>query len=102
MIRSVLFALLLPSTALAADGPALFKQSCVPCHGKDGSGNTPAGKALKAHDLRTPEVQKRSDAELARQVRDGKGNMPAFKGKISEEEITALVGFVRSLAKAGS
>lgn len=100
MIRNVLFALLLAPAAFGADGAATFKQSCAPCHGKDGSGNTPAGKALKAKDLRREEAQKMTDAELARQVRNGKGNMPAFKGKLSDDEIAAVIAHVRSLASA--
>jgi mono/diheme cytochrome c family protein len=99
MIRMVLLALLVPSAALAANGAAMFNQSCAACHGKDGSGSTPVGKALKVHDLRAPEVQKKSDAELAKQIRDGKGSMPAFKGKISEDDITALVAHIRELGK---
>ena len=99
MIRNVLFALLIPTTALASEGAALFKQSCVVCHGKDGSGNTPTGKALKAQDLRRAEVQKLSDAAIAKLIRDGKGSMPGFKAKMSDGDIAALVAHIRALAK---
>jgi len=82
----------------AADGGALFKQNCVPCHGADGSGNTPAGKTLHAKDLRSPEVQKLTDIAIAKQIREGKNKMPAFK-QLNPEQVEALVGFVRALAK---
>ena len=46
-----------PKAALGDDGAATFKTKCSPCHGVDGSGNTPAGKTVKAQDLRAPEIQ---------------------------------------------
>jgi mono/diheme cytochrome c family protein len=98
MIRNVLLAILLPSTAFAAgNGASLYKQSCVACHAADGSGSTPAGKALKARDLRSAEVQKHSDAELTAAIRDGKGKMPPFKAKVSAADISALVAHIRAL-----
>jgi len=98
MRRIALALLFLPAIALA-DGAANFKQSCAPCHGADGSANTPAGKSTKAKDLRSPAVQKKTDEELANQIRNGKGPMPAFKARFKEDEIKELVAFVRALAK---
>src|SRR6266481_6079798 len=60
----------------SGSGASVFKAKCVSCHGADGSGNTPVGKSLQVADLRSPEVQKKSDAELAESVSEGKGNMP--------------------------
>jgi len=91
--------LLVALPALASDGAALFKKNCAPCHGVDGSANTPAGKSLKAKDLRSAEVQKKSDADLAKQIRDGKGPMPGFKASLTQADVDALVAFVRALAK---
>jgi cytochrome c6 len=87
-----------PTTAQdAPNGAAIFKSKCVTCHGADGSG-TAVGKSLKVADLRSDAVQKKSDAELIQSVSDGKGNMPGFKGNITDEEIQAAVTFVRTLA----
>ena len=80
------------------DGAVLFTQNCAPCHGKDGSGNTSVGRSLKAKDLRSPEVQKLSDAEMTKIITDGKGNMPAFKARFKPEEIVEIVKFLRSIA----
>ncbi|MGA8309688.1 MAG: cytochrome c [Terriglobales bacterium] len=90
-----------PSFAVAegsAAGAGVFKAKCVTCHGPDGSGNTPVGKSLQTADLRSPEVQKKSDAELTQSVSEGKGNMPAFKGNITDEEIQSVLKYVRTLA----
>ena len=94
--------MLLASTALADAAPSAadtFKSKCAMCHGADGSSDTPAGKSMKSPDLRTPEVQKLSDADLAKTISDGKGKMPAYKAKLSAAEISSLVGYIRGLKK---
>ena len=79
-------------------GVSVFKAKCITCHGPDGSGNTPVGKSLQVADLRSPEVQKKADAELTESVSEGKGNMPAFKTILNEDEIHAVLKYVRTLA----
>ena len=81
----------------APNGATVFKSKCVTCHGADGSG-TAVGKSLKVADLRSDEVQKKPDAELIQSVSDGKGNMPGFKGNLTDDEIHAAITFVRTLA----
>jgi len=81
------------------DGAAIYKSKCAMCHGPDGAGQTPMGKNLKLRDLRSAEVQKQTDAELVKWIADGKGKMPAYKGKLTPAEIDALVGFIRTLKK---
>ena len=96
-ILTVSILIILPATLAAADGAALYKAKCAMCHGADGSGATPMGKSMKLRDLRSPEVQKQTDAELTKVTADGKGKMPAYKGKLSDAEISALVAHMRSL-----
>ena len=92
--------LLLTASARAQDDAAgLFKAKCAACHGADGGGNTPAGKAMKVRDLHSPDVQKQTDAQLTEIVTAGKGAMPAYKGKLTDDQIKQLVGYVRELAK---
>ncbi len=102
----VLAALAMPAAARAdaasvAAGGAVYKEQCVGCHGADGSGNTPIGKALKVQDLRKPEIRAMKDADLAAAITNGKGKMPPFKGKLSAAQIGQVVDYIRSLAKAG-
>lgn len=99
---SILLALGLANPGyLHAEGDAapLYKANCVVCHGADGSGNSPSGKALKAKDLRSDEVQKKSDAELADGITKGQGKMPPFGKKLKQQQIQQLVSYVRQLAK---
>jgi mono/diheme cytochrome c family protein len=92
--------LTLPAALCAqSDADKIFKTHCVLCHAADGSGSSPTGKALKAKDLKSDEVQKVSDADLAAVITNGKGKMPAFGKKLKPEDITALVHYVRDLAK---
>lgn len=85
--------------AHAQSGAALFKAKCAPCHGPDGKGATSMGKVLKVRDLSSAEVQKQSDAELTEMIENGKGKMPAYKGKLSTADIKELVSYIRTLKK---
>jgi mono/diheme cytochrome c family protein len=94
----VVMVAVLPAVAEdSSAGAGVFKSKCVTCHGQDGKG-TAVGKSLQVADLRSPAVQSKSDAELIQSVSDGKGNMPAFKGNITDDEIHAVVTFVRTFA----
>jgi cytochrome c6 len=98
----LLAALVLAITApmQAQDAAALFKSKCAVCHAPDGSGSGAMGKQLGVTDLRADEVQKQTDAQLNDSITNGKGTkMPAYKGKITDDQITGLVGYIRSLAK---
>ncbi len=78
-----------------------FETRCAGCHGPDGSG-TPLGKRLQVADLRSAAVQGRPAAELIAAVTNGKGNMPPFKGKLSDQQITAVIAYVRTLGASGN
>lgn len=89
-----------PAVANEPAGAVLYRQkACSGCHGSDGSGNTPAGKAVKARDLRSSEVQKQSDEELSAAIANGRGKMPAFKSALSAQQITEIVAYIRTLKK---
>jgi cytochrome c6 len=91
--------------AVAADATGLWNQHCASCHGKDGSGSTTMGKKLGVKDYRDAKVQAAfSDGEVESAIKSGvkeggKEKMKAFKDKLSDEDIKALVAYVRSLKK---
>ena len=87
--------------SLTADSDAakVYKTNCALCHAADGSGETASGKALNAKDLRSPEAQAKSDAELAGVIAKGTGKMPAFGKKLSPDGIKSLVAYIRALPK---
>ena len=94
--------LFVSSIARANSGPdnagasATFRTKCAMCHGPDGGGSE-VGKSMNVPDLRSPAIQKLPDAQLAQVVADGKGGMPSFKSSLSEDQIHALVVYIRSL-----
>ncbi|HUB03256.1 MAG TPA: cytochrome c [Terriglobales bacterium] len=96
---AVLTLALLTSTYMFADGAADFKAKCAACHGATGSADTAMGKNLKIRDLGSADVQGQSDAQLTDIISKGKGKMPAYDGKLSKDQISDLVKYIRSLKK---
>ncbi|HYJ89259.1 MAG TPA: cytochrome c [Pyrinomonadaceae bacterium] len=74
-----------------------FEKHCVACHGQDGEGGTITvdNKTLNVPSLTKGHALTHKDEELAKQITNGKDEMPAFKDKLSPTEIFALVNFIR-------
>lgn len=86
------------SSRALASGADTYKAKCGGCHGPDGSGATAMGKKFKLRDLRSPEVQKQSDADLQGIIANGKSPMPAFAKSLDSTQVQELVAYVRSVA----
>jgi mono/diheme cytochrome c family protein len=89
-----------PMTVPAAavqTGPALYAQKCSGCHGKGGQG-MPMWKDKGQPDFTSGSFQQsRTDQQLTDSISNGKGKfMPAFKSKLSGDQIASLVAQVRS------
>jgi mono/diheme cytochrome c family protein len=80
-------------------GADIYKLKCAMCHAVDGTANTPAGKAFKAASFSDPAVVKISDADRTVVVKNGKNKMPVFGDKLSADQITAVLGYIRTLEK---
>jgi cytochrome c6 len=55
------------------------------------------GKTMKVKDLGSEEVQKQSDADLTTVIEKGKKPMPGYEGKLTKDQITDLVKYLRTL-----
>ena len=94
-----------PLAARATDAKTSWANNCAQCHGANGKGDTKMGKMLNAMDLTDPKKQSSfTDAKAATAIKDGikqngKTTMKAFGGKLSDDEIKALVAYVRTLKK---
>src|SRR5215813_2286439 len=88
------------STLLVADGNALYAAKCATCHGKDGRG-TPNWRSKGQPDFTDKNWQKaHTDAQITDATKNGKGKfMPAFKSKMSDEEIAAVTARIRAFGK---
>jgi mono/diheme cytochrome c family protein len=86
--------------ASQAPSPAagLFQQNCAGCHGTDGKGT----RGLGTPDFTSHSIQSGlSDQQVLDTIRNGKaGRMPAWAGKLSDAQITALAAYIRSFATA--
>jgi mono/diheme cytochrome c family protein len=104
---TLLGTLLAASSASAGDTDTatLWTKNCQSCHGKDGKGETKAGKEKDVKDLTDPKV--RADftrPEMIKRVKEGvkdektgKSRMKPFGEKLSDEQIGALVDWVLAL-----
>ncbi len=87
--------------ASGADAGALWNKYCASCHGKNGSGHTAMGRKAGARDYRNAAVQASfSDSEAFSAIkrgvkRKGKAKMKGYGHKLSDNEIRALVAYVR-------
>jgi len=97
ILAIVIFALVFVNLCSAQTGTDLFKSKCAMCHGPDGKGQTAMGKNLNIRDLGSTEVQSQSDADLTKIITDGKGKMPKYDGKLTSDQITDLVKYIRTL-----
>jgi mono/diheme cytochrome c family protein len=92
-------------SARAADVKTNWDNNCAQCHGKDGRADTKMGKQLNAKDLTDPKVQAAfTDAKATQSIKEGvkqngKTTMKAFGGKLTDEEIKALVAYTRTLKR---
>jgi mono/diheme cytochrome c family protein len=80
-----------------ASAAADYSQFCIKCHKADGTGGSVElddGEKINVESLREHGL-KDSDAHLAKQIREGGDEMPAFKGRLDEQRINNLVRYVR-------
>jgi len=82
--------------AAPPSGSAIFKRRCMMCHGADGKGFP----TVKTPDFTDPKWQaSMKDKDLTETIKNGKKgtHMPPFGDKLSEDEIKAVIGHIRSL-----
>ena len=86
--------------ANARSAAELYAKNCASCHGRDGRAKTFKAKMKHARNFTDSEWQGRvSDERIFNSIMNGKGKMPAYGKKLSEQEIDALVTYVRSFKK---
>ena len=89
----------------AADVTANWEKHCLKCHGKDGTGNTKMGKQSGVKDYTDPKVQEAmKDDSAVRIIKEGivekgKKKMDPYGDKLNDEEIKALIAYMRTFKK---
>ena len=74
----------------------LYKGKCQACHGADGKASA-VGKKLGAKDFQDPDVAKESEADMANIIGQGKNKMPAYKDKLTNDQIKALASYIKEM-----
>ncbi len=79
-----------------AAGEAVYKANCQSCHGSAGTPNPGIAKAMGVKPANDPEYKKTSAADMIAAVKNGKGKMKAFSGKLTDAQIKDAVDYFRS------
>ena len=81
-----------------ATARANYAKHCEPCHGPTGEGGLVKveNKQIKVASLKAEHAIKHTDDQLAKVITGGEEAMPAFKDKLTPEEITEMVRFIRT------
>jgi len=92
------FVLLSGGAACAGGTNELFIKNCASCHGKDGKAESSIAKKLGVKDLSRSKL---TDAQIEQQIQEGRpadqnsAKMPAFKDRLTAEEIKSLIPVVK-------
>ena len=96
------------SSGDAKAGLEIYKKNCLRCHGERGRGDGPAAKLLKTKPTDWSDKAKMSslsDQDLFKMISKGgeaagkSKLMPAFAGKLSDQDVQNVIAFIRSLSK---
>jgi mono/diheme cytochrome c family protein len=82
-------------------GMAKYTANCASCHGKAGLGDGVKARALKgsAGNFSQSEFQGQSDGDLFFKTKTGRGEMPKYEGKLSDDDIWNVVNYMRTFKK---
>jgi mono/diheme cytochrome c family protein len=82
----------------ATAGKELYGKKCASCHGAAGEGKAAIAKTMKVElrHLGSKEVQAKSDADLKKDILEGRGKMKAVAG-IDASAADDLVAYLRTL-----
>jgi len=82
-------------------GMALYNKNCASCHGKVGLGDGVKARTLKDHpgDFSVAAYQDQTDGEHFYKTKMGRGEMPKYEGKLSDDDIWNVVNYMRTFKK---
>jgi mono/diheme cytochrome c family protein len=90
-----------PASASEETGKAVWEQSCRGCHGADGKAQTRIGQTQKIPDFTATAWQSAfADQDIRGVIQMGSASNPkmkAYEGRLSAEQIDAVVRYIRTL-----
>lgn len=72
-------------------GKVLYEQNCTKCHGIDGTKGKFGAKNLQKSVL--------TDDQYLRTIREGKGFMPSWEKKLTADQISDIISYIKTLKK---
>ena len=87
-----------------AEARALFAKNCQTCHGVEGKGGPVKledGTRLRVPSLREGHALRHPDSDFRKQIEKGGDGMPAFKDKLSPQQIDSMIHFIRQEFQGG-
>lgn len=82
-------------------GQVLYTKNCASCHGKAGLGDGVKARMLKtpSGDFSGPEYQNQTDGEHFYKTKFGRGDMPKYEGKLTDDDMWNIVNYMRTFKK---
>jgi mono/diheme cytochrome c family protein len=82
-------------------GKMLYNKNCASCHGKKGLGDGPKARMLDTFsgDFSGDYYQDQTDGEHFYKTKEGRGEMPGYGKKMSDEDIWHMVNYMRTFDK---
>jgi mono/diheme cytochrome c family protein len=82
-------------------GMALYTKNCASCHGKTGLGDGVKARMLSTNpgDFSGSFFQNQTDGEHFYKTKFGRGEMPKYEGKLTDDEIWNIVNYMRTFKK---
>jgi len=89
------------SDASTKAGLAVFTKNCASCHGKAGLGDGVKARTLKDFpgNFTKADFQSLADGDIFYRTKTGRGEMPKYDGKLSDDDIWNVVNYMRTLKK---
>jgi mono/diheme cytochrome c family protein len=97
MVALLVTAIAVP--VFAQSGESTFKSRCAMCHGADGQATSSMAKSMNIPSVKSPDFKKLTESEMVADTTNGKGKMPAYKGKLADAQIKEVVAYMRTLEK---
>lgn len=95
-----------PAASAAADEFAhareIYGKNCEACHGPNAEGGLAKvdNKQIKVPSLKADHAIKHTDEKLTKMITNGEEEMPSFKNKLTADEISLMVRYIRKVVQA--
>src|SRR6266545_7677395 len=105
ILLAIAFFIAAMASMRAAEVKENWEKNCQKCHGADGKGQTKMGWQSGVKDYTDPKVQAElKDENAIKIIKEGivekdKKKMDPYKDKFTDEEIKALIAYIRAFKK---